>query len=134
VHEKHIEIRWGDLDAYGHVNNAVYLSYLEAARLEWIQRTFGGLEDLRGFVLVRLAIDFLRELNQSDERIVASCQPRRLGTSSITMREAVRTGLDEIAAEAETVIVARDVRSGRSRALSPQARVAVEAQLPSAGL
>jgi acyl-CoA thioester hydrolase len=132
VHQKHIEIRWGDLDAYGHVNNAVYLSYLEAVRLEWLQRTFGGLEDLRGFVLVRLAIDFRRELNQADERVVATCRPTRLGASSVAMREVVRTGLDELAAEAETVIVARDVRSGRPRALSPRARAAVEAQLPSA--
>ena len=37
--EKRIEIRWRDLDAYGHVNNAVYLNYLEEARDEWLNRT-----------------------------------------------------------------------------------------------
>jgi hypothetical protein len=38
VHEKQIEIRWRDQDAYGHVNNAVYLTYLEEVRDEWLER------------------------------------------------------------------------------------------------
>ena len=36
VHEKRLEIRWSDLDAFGHVNNAVYLAYLEECRDEWL--------------------------------------------------------------------------------------------------
>ena len=38
MHEKRIEIRWRDLDAYGHVNNAVYPTYLEECRDEWLER------------------------------------------------------------------------------------------------
>ena len=41
MHEKRIEIRWRDQDAYGHVNNAVYLTYLEEARDEWLEQTLG---------------------------------------------------------------------------------------------
>jgi acyl-CoA thioester hydrolase len=41
VHQKRIEIRWRDLDAYNHVNNAVYLTYLEEARDEWLERALG---------------------------------------------------------------------------------------------
>lgn len=36
VHEMRMPIRWGDMDAYGHVNNTVYFRYMEQARVEWI--------------------------------------------------------------------------------------------------
>ena len=39
MHEKRIEVRWRDVDNYGHVNNAVYLTYLEEVRDEWLART-----------------------------------------------------------------------------------------------
>lgn len=36
VHEMLMPIRWGDMDAYGHVNNTIYFRYMEQARVEWI--------------------------------------------------------------------------------------------------
>lgn len=36
VHTTHIPIRWGDMDAMGHVNNTVYFRYAEQARIEWM--------------------------------------------------------------------------------------------------
>lgn len=41
AHEKTVEIRWRDVDAYLHVNNAVYATYLEECRDEWVERTLG---------------------------------------------------------------------------------------------
>ena len=38
MHEKRVEIRWRDIDAFGHVNNAVYLTYFEEARDEWMEK------------------------------------------------------------------------------------------------
>ena len=37
VHESVMSIRWGDMDALGHVNNTVYFRYLETARIDWLQ-------------------------------------------------------------------------------------------------
>ena len=37
VHVTQIPIRWGDMDAYGHVNNTVYFRFMEQARVEWIE-------------------------------------------------------------------------------------------------
>ena len=68
VHEKQIEIRWRDLDAYQHVNNAVYSTYLEECRDEWAEVVLGADGDLWDFVLARVAIDFRRELRLEDER------------------------------------------------------------------
>ncbi len=48
AHEKRIEIRWRDVDAYQHVNNAVYATYLEECRDEWVEQALGGRRRHRG--------------------------------------------------------------------------------------
>jgi acyl-CoA thioester hydrolase len=126
VHEKRIEIRWRDLDAYDHVNNAVYLTYLEEARDEWLEEALGSDGAAWGYVLARVAIDFRRELRQDDDEVVASCTLARLGNSSVTTREELRTRAGDLAAEAEAVLVARDPRSGKTRPLSDDERAALE--------
>jgi acyl-CoA thioester hydrolase len=129
VHEKQIEIRWRDQDAYGHVNNAVYLTYLEEVRDEWLERALGDSGDAWGYVTARVAIDFRRELTQEDEAIVARLWLTRIGTSSVTTREEIVTVGGELAAEAEAVLVARDTETGRSRPLSGDERAALEREL-----
>jgi acyl-CoA thioester hydrolase len=129
VHEKQIEIRWRDQDAYGHVNNAVYLTYLEEVRDEWLERALGDSGDAWGYVTARVAIDFRRELTQDDEAIVARLWLTRIGTSSVTTREEIVTVGGELAAEAEAVLVARDTETGRSRPLSEAERAALEREL-----
>jgi acyl-CoA thioester hydrolase len=129
VHEKQIEIRWRDQDAYGHVNNAVYLTYLEEVRDEWLERALGDSGDAWGYVTARVAIDFRRELTQDDDAIVARLWLTRIGTSSVTTREQIITLGGELAAEAEAVLVARDTETGRSRPLSEAERAALEREL-----
>jgi acyl-CoA thioester hydrolase len=129
VHEKRIEIRWGDMDAYRHVNNAVYATYLEECRDEWADRTLHGVSDTWDFVLARVAIDFRRELTQDDDAVVVSCRLARVGNSSLTLHEQIRTLDGELSAEAEAVLVARDRRTGRSRPLTEAEREALEREL-----
>ena len=129
MHEKQIEIRWRDQDAYGHVNNAVYLTYLEEVRDEWLERALGDSGDAWGYVTARVAIDFRRELTQDDDAIVARLWLTRIGTSSVTTQEEIVTVGGELAAEAEAVLVARDTETGRSRPLSDAERAALEREL-----
>ena len=129
VHEKRIEIRWRDMDAFRHVNNAVYATYLEECRDEWAERALGGAGDLWGFVLARVAIDYRRELTQDDNAIVVSCRLVRIGNSSVTLREEIRTETGELSAESEAVLVGRDSQTGRSRPLSQAERDAFERAL-----
>jgi acyl-CoA thioester hydrolase len=126
VHEKPIEIRWRDVDAYGHVNNAVFLTYLEEARDEWLERALGAEGDAWDYVIARVEVDFRRELTLEDDRIVSRCALHSLGTSSIRTREELRTLGGEVAAEAEAVLVARDRETRRSRPLSARERAALE--------
>ena len=126
THEKRIEIRWRDLDAYGHVNNAVYATYLEEVRDEWLEEVLGREGELWDFVLARVAIDFRRELRQEDDAVLARCGLARIGTSSVTTREEIVLEGGELSAEAEAVLVARDRDGGRSRPLSERERAAFE--------
>ena len=74
VHEKRIEVRWRDVDNYGHVNNAVYLTYLEEVRDEWLARTLRDDEAVWDFVVAHVSIDFRREITQADDEVVATCR------------------------------------------------------------
>ena len=126
VHEKRIEIRWCDVDAYEHVNNAVYATYLEECRDEWLGLALDGVGDAWDYVLARVAIDFRRELRLEDDAVVVSCRLARVGTSSLTLREEIRTADGTLAAESEAVLVARDRTAGRSRPLTEQERASFE--------
>ena len=129
VHEKRIEIRWRDVDAYEHVNNAVYATYLEECRDEWLAQALQGTADEWDYVLARVAIDFRRELRLEDEWVAVSCRVERIGNSSVTLREEIRTTDGSLAAESEAVLVARDRSTGGSRPLAQAERAALEQAL-----
>ena len=80
-------------------------------------------------MLARVAIDFRRELTLEDKAIVVTCRPVRVGNSSVTTREEIRTLNGELSAEAEAVLVARDPDAGRSRLLTEGEREAFERAL-----
>jgi acyl-CoA thioester hydrolase len=126
VHEKRIEIRWRDLDAYDHVNNAVYLTYLEECRDEWLDGAVGAGDAAWDLVIARIAIDFRRELRREDDAVLVRCRLERIGTSSVTTREEILTLAGEVSAEAQAVLVARDPETLRPRPLLPDERRALE--------
>ncbi len=58
-----IPIRWGDMDAMGHVNNTLYFRYLEIVRIEWLHRAGGAPDpDGEGPVVVNSFCNFLKQL------------------------------------------------------------------------
>jgi acyl-CoA thioester hydrolase len=63
VHEMVIPIRWGDMDAMGHVNNTVYFRYFETIRIDWLQAV-GGPPDPQGIgpVIVNAFCNFIKQL------------------------------------------------------------------------
>jgi acyl-CoA thioester hydrolase len=126
VEEFEIRIRWRDMDNYGHVNNAVYLTYLEECRDRWVREAVGGDVD---FVIVRIAIDFRRELSLTDEGVVVTCRGTGYGASSIRTAETIRAKAGWIAAESESVVVAHDPGARRSRPLTAAERLALDAAI-----
>jgi acyl-CoA thioester hydrolase len=132
VHEKRIEVRWRDVDNYGHVNNAVYLTYLEEVRDEWLARTLRDDEAVWDYVVARVAIDFRREVRQADDEVVASCALEHIGTSSVRTREQIHLAAGALVADATAVLVARNREAGTSRPIAPAERAAFERELAAA--
>jgi acyl-CoA thioester hydrolase len=129
VLERRIEIRWRDMDAYGHVNNAVYLNFLEEARDAWVLETLGAISDTWDFVLAHVEVDFLSELKQDDGAVLVRCTGASLGRSSIRTREEVAKLDGTTSARAAAVIVPRDPQTGRSRPLNEAEHALLEAAL-----
>ncbi|HJX06432.1 MAG TPA: thioesterase family protein [Actinomycetota bacterium] len=118
-----IPVRWRDVDNYGHVNNAVYLNYLEEARDRWVLETLGPTVD---FVIVRIAIDYRRELSQGDDEVIVSCRGVGYGTSSIHTAERIVARAGWLAAESASVIVAHDADARSSRPLTAHERATLD--------
>ena len=114
-HEKEIEIRWRDLDVYGHVNHVVFLTYLEEARDEWLGRALDDPEQLWNFVVARVEIDFRRELSLADDVVVARVRARRASARRACERARDRHPSGETTAEARR-------RAGRPRRRDAAAR------------
>lgn len=98
-------VRFRDCDAMGHVNNAVYSTYLEEARI-------GVLGDLIDFILARVEIDFRSELrNGEDVEVRTRCS--RIGTKSFDLEHVISAD-GRVVAEAKSVLVAYDYERGES--------------------
>ncbi|WP_435175201.1 acyl-CoA thioesterase [Halorussus sp. AFM4] len=110
-----VEVRFRDIDAMGHVNNAVYATYLEQARTAYFDAVLDASLAEVSTVLATLELDFRRPVELGDEVTVATLVPE-LGRSSIPMRYEVRAD-GAVAAVGETVQVAVDEETGESRPL-----------------
>jgi len=124
-----MRIRWRDVDSYGHVNNAVYLTYLEEARDRWVEETLPG----TNFVIVRIAIDYRRELALADEEVTVTCRGTGYGTSSIRTAERVIAKAGWVAAESASVVVAHDAVGRRSRSLTADEGARLDAAIEADG-
>ena len=126
---KRVEIRWRDLDGFLHVNNAVYLTYLEEARDEY----YMGLLDhdtVDRMVLRHTSVDYQRALGQADEHVDVELRVVKVGSSSVTTRETIRSvATGDIAAVAESVMVHCDAARSSSQPFADEARRTREGQL-----
>lgn len=124
-----IEVRFSDLDAMGHVNNAVVVSYMEQARFQWWRSFLGGRKfQEEGFLIVRVEVDYRMPILLGDEvHVELSCS--KTGNSSFELAYRITKGLGgELFAEGRTVQVMLDFATHRPRALAPSTREWLEAQ------
>jgi acyl-CoA thioester hydrolase len=125
--EHELEVRFRDCDPMGHVNNAVYLTYLEAARFAWWRSAFGplGLKE-HGFIVARVEIDF-RKAALPGDRLLVRLRVEGMGKSSFTLGyEILNARTRELVAEARSVQVAYDYERARSVPLSDELRARLE--------
>lgn len=107
VYETRIPIRWGDMDAMGHVNNTIYFRYLEIARVEWLDSLGGAPNPAgQGPVIVNAFCNFYKQLEYPGE-VLAKHYVSNPGRSSfdtwITLERSDQPGVIHAAGGATTV-------------------------------
>lgn len=122
-YETGVRVRWSDLDAYGHVNNARTLTLLEEARIDWlfVEAKAHGVDRLTdGIVVARAEIDYRRSI-PFGASLTVSMGLAALGAASFTVDYLV-TADGESAVTAATVLVPVDVATFRPRRLDATER------------
>jgi len=118
-----LPLRFRDLDSFGHVYHAEYLTLLDEARSRWFAQQ--GVADPTSYVVAHLEIDYLSPLVASDEEVRCEFAVARVGTTSVTLDEVLHARDDRVVARSRTVAVLRDPATGGTRALSAQERAAL---------
>jgi YbgC/YbaW family acyl-CoA thioester hydrolase len=103
--EHEVSVRWRDGDGLGHVNHAVFLTYLEEGRDAFYVHAIG--RDPH-YVVARVEIDLRAEVRHADRRLRVRIEVERVGTTSLTTRETITTPAGVTAAEARVVSVLWD--------------------------
>lgn len=128
-----IGLRWGDMDAFGHVNNVQYHRLLEEARMrafgEWFH-SFGSERMMKsGVLLARQEIEYLAQLVYRPEPVPIQMWTTHIGGASWEMAYEVRDPDGTVYARAESTLVAFDLSAQRPRSLDDDEREALTAQL-----
>lgn len=124
-----VPVAWGDMDAFGHVNNTVYLRWFESARIAYFERVglSGRAPQGVGPILARATCDYAIPLAYPDA-VVVEATVAKLGTTSFTMHYRARSrahGL-QVAAQGEGVVVLVDYARGGKVPLEAALREAIE--------
>jgi len=98
--ELEVQVRFGDTDALGHVNNAAFATYAELGRLDLMRNVSW---DQGGPILARIAIDFHHQLLLGTRVVVASEVPR-IGRSSIELHQEILSDGVKVATVASVVV------------------------------
>jgi len=119
-----IHVRWDDLDAFNHVNNAAYLTFIQEARSDFFwfsQKLKGGEPILPDMVVARAEVDFIEPIYEPNIDVDVAITVSRIGTASFDLSYVIsREGM--IFAKAKTVQVAVSMDLKKSRPLSESER------------
>jgi acyl-CoA thioester hydrolase len=121
THRTDIQMRFGDTDALGHVNNASFAAYAEVARLEFLGRLG---ESVRSLILASLYVDYRMQVEWGDT-IHVDTWIEKLGNSSMTVLQTIYAN-NERAADVRSAVVHFDYANGKSRELTSAMRAALE--------
>ncbi|HZG20039.1 MAG TPA: thioesterase family protein [Herbaspirillum sp.] len=117
-------IRWGDMDAFGHVNNTVYFRFMEQCRIEWLEEVFGPtIAGEEGPVIVNAHCNFRRQMKYP-ATIEVHMLGGQLGRTSVETTYVIRDADDEqiIYADGAAKIVWVDFKKEKSTAMPDKLR------------
>lgn len=123
-----VVVQWGDQDAFGHVNNIVYLRWAETARIEYVTRVGiwqRSATEKIGPILASISCNFLRAMTYPDTAHVGA-SVNAIGNSSFKMsHKVVSANQGVVAVELETTLVLFDYKTGKSVAVPSGIRDAI---------
>jgi acyl-CoA thioester hydrolase len=115
-----VHIRWDDLDAFNHVNNAKYLTFVQEARVEmfWTDRKKRGLGPIfDDMVVARAEVDYIKPIYDGAIEVDVDIWCSKIGRAAFDLRYEISSPQDGVYAKVKTVQVAVDMESKRSRSL-----------------
>jgi acyl-CoA thioester hydrolase len=117
-------VRFRDLDGMGHVNHAVFLTYMESARLAYLESLGLGHNPLRGLILARAEVDF-RSPVELGEQVEVGVRTARIGTKSFDLEQDMYAD-GRLAAQGKFVLVAYDYGANRSKEIPAEWRAILD--------
>lgn len=123
-HKCQLQIRWADLDAFKHINNAAYLVYMQEARADftWFSRIARGEEPLLAdMVVARAEVDYLSPIHQTGTTLDVEIYVEKISNSSFVMVYEMSQG-GTLRARGKTVQVGVDMESEKARRLRDSER------------
>jgi acyl-CoA thioester hydrolase len=119
VHVERMRMRWGDMDALGHMNNAIYFRYLEQARISWFDSIGADYKTLpEGPILGSISCRFiLPAVYPANLDVTLLAGPPRRSTFSLFSEIREHSAPERVYARAEAVMVWIDLKDGKSRPL-----------------
>lgn len=120
-----ITVHWGQMDALGHVNNARYFEFFEAARIEYFRKV--GQEELQagqgdGPVLAQIGCQFMRPVTYPDN-LAIGCWVERIGNTSLKMNYEVYSQKEKaVMATGESIVVMIDYTTGKKVPVSAETK------------
>ncbi|WP_369236584.1 acyl-CoA thioesterase [Streptomyces sp. R21] len=112
-------LRWADMDAYGHINNVVFLRYLEEARIDFLNRPDKDFQ--QGSVVARHEIDYKRQLVHRHAPVDIELWITQIRAASFTITYEVKDP-DQVYVTASTVVVPFDFAAQRPRRITAEER------------
>lgn len=119
-----LPLRQRDLDALGHVNQAVYHELLEDVRREFFGHTLPDLP-FTGYVLAHVELDYRREVRIEHRYLIGECRVAELGRSRVELDNRLLLPDGDVAVEGRAVLVAWDEQTRKSRELTEPERQAL---------
>ncbi|MEV7501315.1 thioesterase family protein [Streptomyces sp. NPDC093018] len=123
-------LRWSDMDAYGHVNNVVFMRYLEEARINFLFRPDKDFQ--QGSVVARHEIDYKRQLVHRHHPVDIELWITEIRAASFTITYEVKDA-DVVYVRASTVVVPFDFEAQRPRRITSEEREFLQQYLEKAG-
>ncbi|MDH8701626.1 acyl-CoA thioester hydrolase [Dysgonomonadaceae bacterium PH5-43] len=125
-HTLPIQLRFTDIDKFGHVNNTVYFTYYDLGKAEYFASVFPNLDfEKEGVVVVNIEANFLSQIF-ADDQVAVQTAVTKIGTKSLTLvQQVIDTTTKEVKCVCKSVLVAFDIKKGDSKEIPQEWKEAI---------